>query len=393
MCVLVDVTVRGGGGRRDQPPGPFSLHDGGPLYRLGISLGHHHLGILLVLIAWAPLLVITMTTSAATGRFDDRFLNWSIQVRLLVALPLLLVADVVLGVFTRRAMEIVLEDDLAPGRGDAVRALLAGTTHRLRSALPEAIMVLLALVGSQLVSTGSFESLGIARGRALTGWTPFTIWYRLVSLPLYQFVVFRALWGWFQWWRLLWRLSRLPLRPIATHPDKQGGLGFLAGPSRGFALVLLAINAIQAGAWWDKLDATGAELSTLAPQLVGSVLLSLILALGPLVAFAWSMWREAYHGGLDFDRLSRDYASRFKARWMEGRSREELLGTADLQSLADLGNSYERVDSMRFLPIGLRTVVVVVVATLLPVIPLLLRNMSATELLQKLIGMAIGKFV
>src|SRR5438128_1531214 len=37
-CVLVDVTVRGGGGSRDQLLGPFSLHDGGPLYRLGISL-------------------------------------------------------------------------------------------------------------------------------------------------------------------------------------------------------------------------------------------------------------------------------------------------------------------------------------------------------------------
>jgi hypothetical protein len=328
-----------------------------------------------------------------TGRFDGRFMDWSVHVRLLVALPLLLMADVALGLFTRRTMQIVVEDDLAPGRGDAVRALLAGTTRRLRSALPEAIMLVLALLGSQLVSTGAFESLGIIRGRTQNGWSPFTIWYRLVSLPLYQFMALRALWAWSLWWRLLWRLSRLPLRPIAAHPDRQGGLGFLAGPSRGFAVVLLALNSVQAGAWWERLDVTGGKLSTLTPQLVGSVLVSLLLALGPLVPFAWTMWRESYEGGLAFDRLARDYVSRFQARWIEKRPGDDLLGSADIQSLADMGNSYQVVGGMRFLPFGLRTVVVVVLATLLPVVPLLLRNMSAMEILRRLVAMAVGKLV
>ena len=102
--MLVDVTVRGGGGHREQPPGPFSIHDGGPLYRLGHALGHHHLGITLVLIAWAPLLIIAVVTSVGTGRLDPRFMDWAIQVRLLVAVPLLMAADLLLGILTRRAM-------------------------------------------------------------------------------------------------------------------------------------------------------------------------------------------------------------------------------------------------------------------------------------------------
>jgi hypothetical protein len=389
--VLVDVTVRGGGGGHDEPPGAFSLHDGGPLYRLCHSLGHHHLGILLVLVAWAPLLIISVVTSAVTGRFDHRFIERSIQVRLLVGIPLLLAADLVLGLFTRRAMEIVLHEDLAPGREGAVRALLADTTRRLRSMTPELVMVVLALVGSHLVTSGLSESLGISRGRAPSGWSPFTTWYRLVSLPLYQFLVYRALWGWFLWWRLLWRLSRLPLRPDAAHPDRMGGLGFLSTPSRGFAVVLLAINAVQASAWWYKLEVTGGKLSSLAPQIVGSLVLSLVLALGPLIPFAWSLWRESYQGELQYDGLARDYARLFRVRWIERHRREDLLGTADIQSLADMANSYEVVRTMRLLPISLRTVVVIVAATLAPLVPLLLRNMSATELLQKLVGIALGK--
>jgi hypothetical protein len=390
--VLVDVTVRGGGGDRGQPAAPFSLHDGGPLYRLCHALGHHHLGILLLLLAWAPLLIISVATSLVTGRFDHRFMERSIQVRLLIGIPLLLAADLVLGLFTRRAMEVVVNEDLAPGRKDAVRALLADTTRRLRATMPELVMVALALVGSQLVSSGLTESLGISRGRAPTGWSPFAGWYRLVSLPLYQFLVYRALWGWFLWWRLLWRLSRLPLRPDAAHPDRQGGLGFLSTPSRGFAVVLLAINAVQASAWSDKLDVTGGKLTSLTPQIVGSLVLSLLLALGPLIPFTWPLWRESYQGELQYDGLARDYARLFRARWIEQRQRDDLLGTGDIQSLADMANSYEVVRTMRLLPISLRTVVVIVAATLAPLVPLLLRNMSATELLQKLLEIALGKF-
>jgi len=66
-----------------------------------------------------------------------------------------------------------------------------------------------------------------------------------------------------------------------------------------------------------------------------------------------------------------------------------VLGTADIQSLADFGNSYGLIESMKVLPIDPRTLIHLVVAAVLPMVPLLLTVMPFKEiikLLLKLLG-------
>jgi hypothetical protein len=63
-----------------------------------------------------------------------------------------------------------------------------------------------------------------------------------------------------------------------------------------------------------------------------------------------------------------------------------LLGSADIQSLADLTNSVEVVRSMVAIPVTKGTITRLVVATLVPIAPLLLTMMPAEELLKKLLG-------
>ena len=70
----------------------------------------------------------------------------------------------------------------------------------------------------------------------------------------------------------------------------------------------------------------------------------------------------------------------FDAQWLHGgmHSKEPLIGSADIQSLADLGNSTT--------PITQQVVLRFVAATLLPIVPLLLTMMSPEALLKKLVG-------
>ena len=65
-------------------------------------------------------------------------------------------------------------------------------------------------------------------------------------------------------------------------------------------------------------------------------------------------------------------------KWLHGATAdaEPLLGSADLQSLADMANSFEVVRGMRVVPITRDTLVQLVVTTLLPVAPLLLTMIS-----------------
>lgn len=62
------------------------------------------------------------------------------------------------------------------------------------------------------------------------------------------------------------------------------------------------------------------------------------------------------------------------------------MGSGDIQSLADLGNSFEVVRSMRMAPVTRDAVVQLVAATLAPVVPLGLTMMSLEELLESLFG-------
>ena len=61
------------------------------------------------------------------------------------------------------------------------------------------------------------------------------------------------------------------------------------------------------------------------------------------------------------------------------------MGSADIQSLADMGNSFAVVKEMRLAPFTLQTVLQLAVVTLLPVGPLLLTMIPLEELLERLL--------
>jgi hypothetical protein len=64
----------------------------------------------------------------------------------------------------------------------------------------------------------------------------------------------------------------------------------------------------------------------------------------------------------------------------------ELLGTPDVSSLADLGTGYQTVGGIRFVPVRLRNIMAVVVAVVIPMLPLLLIEFPLQELLIKIGG-------
>jgi hypothetical protein len=65
------------------------------------------------------------------------------------------------------------------------------------------------------------------------------------------------------------------------------------------------------------------------------------------------------------------------------------VGSGDIQSLADLSNSFEVVRTMRIAPVTKEAVLRLVAATLAPVAPLMLTLMPLEELLKKLIGIVL----
>src|SRR5262249_57432431 len=100
--------------------------------------------------------------------------------------------------------------------------------------------------------------------------------------------------------------------------------------------------------------------------------LALAIFTAPLLAFVPTLLRLKHEGHLEYGALASEYTRLFDRKWVQrvDATDENLLGSADIQSLADLGNSYERLTKLRIVPIELRDFLAMAIPGLLPALPL-----------------------
>jgi len=105
------------------------------------------------------------------------------------------------------------------------------------------------------------------------------------------------------------------------------------------------------------------------------------------VMFSPGMVRAKRKGLAEYGLLAQRYVENFEQKWIlrDNAPSEELLGAADIQSLADLGNSYSVVKEMKSVPFALEDITRLAVATAAPLVPLLLTIFSFEELILRLI--------
>jgi hypothetical protein len=371
---------------------PFSLTRGGPTYRLWQVLARGdwvRLSMLVIAVTWVPIVVLSIVEWRATGQLPALFVSFSLHVKALIAVPLLLAAENVLHVRTCRCIDRIVDERWAEPPA-AVAALTTAAERRRDSRVAEAVVLAVALFGSQAVTWGLGKSIGVIRGRGLDQLSAAAVWNSVVTLSVYQFLLYRWLWRWWIWSRLLWGLARLKLRVLPTHADKQGGLGFLALVSSAFGIVIFAISAVQSSVWADQVAfANKSALSFKSPAAV-LLVLCLLIAFGPLIPFVRQMWVARLEAVRQYGKLAADYARLFHARWIQRGEREDLLGSPDIQSLADIGASYDVIREMRPVPFSLQSIIAVVLAVLAPMLPLVLMEVPLVELLSKLSGVGLG---
>ncbi|MFA5204746.1 MAG: hypothetical protein WC708_10130 [Lentisphaeria bacterium] len=107
-----------------------------------------------------------------------------------------------------------------------------------------------------------------------------------------------------------------------------------------------------------------------------------------LLFFAPCLMRAKRIGLREYGMLASRCVRDFDRKWVRGgaSAEEPLLGSGDLQSLADLGNSFQVIREIKPFPFGKDTVIQLVVLTLIPVLPLVLTMIPLEELTTKLVG-------
>jgi hypothetical protein len=91
----------------------------------------------------------------------------------------------------------------------------------------------------------------------------------------------------------------------------------------------------------------------------------------------------------EYGELALFYTQSFHHKWIQGAAPEgeQLLGSGDIQSLADIGGSFERIRNARILPFERRTVLVIAAAALLPMVPLVLLVTPLKEIVKRLLAL------
>jgi hypothetical protein len=382
----------------------FSLVLGGPLFQL---LRRSHLAgdalellgqriLVISLLAWLPLLVLSALEGQALGGIAavPFLLDVEVHVRFLVVLPLLIIAELVVHQRMRFVVRQFLERHLIPENVLPRFERALASAFRLRnSVLAEMLLIgLVYVIGIQLfwrqyvaLQAATWYGMPTAEGLKLsvTG-----MWFGYVSLPLFQFLLIRWYFRMFIWMRFLWQVSRIDLSLIPTHPDRVGGLGFLSNTVYAFIPLAVAHGALLSGSIANRIFHLGAALPEFKIEIAFFVIFMQVLVLGPFLVFAPQLAHAKRTGLREYGTLAGRYVREFDSKWLRGtaQANEPLVGSADIQSLADLANSFEVVRTMRIAPVTRDAVIQLAALTLVPVLPLALTMMPLEELLKKLFG-------
>ena len=384
-------------------PGEFSPFSDGPLERLSRRIqptanARQQLRnriLLLALPAWPPLLLLSLAEGHAWGgSVAVPFLNdVQLHARLLLALPILIAAELIvyqrMGVLVGQFLGRGLISDDARPRFDAA---VAGAMRLRSSTAAEVLIVAIVYAVGVGVVWRTRGSLDVASwyGASIDGtWRPSLAgwWLICVSLPVFQFMIVRWYFRLFVWARFLWQVSRIRLLLEPTDPDRCAGLGFLAGSSVMCAPVLLAQGTLLAGTLANQIFYEGARLLQFKIELFGTAALMAFVVLGPLLAFAPQLAAAKRLGNRTYGIMAHGYARDFNTKWLKGGAPpgEPLIGSADIQSLADLANAFDVVKGMRVVPFTSATVIQVAAFTLAPLLPLLLTMMPLEEVVKRLL--------
>ena len=387
-----------------EPSPEFSLTEGGPgaAFMKRLRLVHPVLGaqsarIALILggLTWLPLFVLCVLEGVAfVGVTIPFFYDIATHTRFLFAVPMLVLADIPIGTRLREvvrhfvAAHLVREDE----RAQFGEIILDGLRSRDSRAAELVVLGLAYVATFNALSGFSFQGQRIwFRPVPGGGLTPAGYWYAFVSLPIFQFLIFRWLYRMVVWSRFLWKVSRLDLLLTPTHPDAAGGVAFLGKGLIPFGTILFALSAVVSASIARQILLAGARLEDYQWSYLALFIIALIVFAGPMLIFVPKLVALKQRGLMEYGTLGSEYTQAFHRRWIEGSgaAEEPLLGTADIQSLADLGNSFEMIRKMRVLPVAPADFIAMVLPGLIPAIPLAATVMPVGEILKDLLKLVV----
>jgi hypothetical protein len=381
----------------------FSLLLGGPFFQL---LRKAHLTgnalelvkkrtLIICLIAWLPLFVISMLKGQAWGEGTNLpFIeDLEVHIRFLLAMPLMVFAELIIHQRMKLVVQQFEERELIPEDAKVQFNNAISSAYRWRNSyLSEAfIVILIYVIGYNVVwnrsmaldTTAWYTEPALGKSElSLAG-----VWFRYVSLPMFQFLLLRWYYRIFIWSRFLFQVSRIKLRLVPTHPDYAGGLGFLSNIVYAFMPLGVAHGAVIAGMIANHIFHEGAELLDYKVDIAIIAIVVLFITMVPMFFFLGQLSDIKRLGSLEYGKFASGCVQAFDNKWIRQLSanKQENFNN-DIQGLANLSESYQIIQKIQMIPITKTDILLLAASTLAPILPLLLTMMPLSDLIRMVSG-------
>jgi hypothetical protein len=161
-----------------------------------------------------------------------------------------------------------------------------------------------------------------------------------------------------------------------------GGLGFVVFHQSVFCMITVAVSSAVSAAAANRILYADATLKSYQWPIIGIVVLSIAFGLAPLLVFTPRLVEEKRAAWGRYTRFASEYVWRFEKKWLDARSSEDMLGSGDIQSLADIGGSFERMVDMRVVVLDRRAAISFMASAVAPLLPLLLTMMPLRDIVR-----------
>lgn len=348
------------------------------------------------LLTWLPLLIFNLISSTVLnpGLKLSLLTDYVVWARFFIALPVLLIAERIIKLYVGNSLVHFLESGIISDNNLAAYESLLLKLNKIRdSKVAETIILIIAYVVVlsfwRITDKANLTSTWIFSGNGDISTAGY--WYYFVSAPVFQFFLYRMIFKFLLWAVFLFKVSRMELNLIPTDPDLSGGLRFLGVAQNFFCLIGMAQTCVVSAQIAEWITINNTQLTDYKIMIVANILVLSLLFLSPLLFFTKKLAAVKLKGILQYGVVAHKYVHAFDDRWVKGINpdNEKLLGTGDIQSLADLFNSFQIVEKMRTIPFDMRQFVAIIIIIAVPFFPLITFVIPPKEILQSLIKLVL----
>jgi hypothetical protein len=268
-------------------------------------------------------------------------------------------------------------------------AMIASLIRLRDSLIPEAVIVVLLILHTITGIKGQLDvTPWLAYGAPPDIHLTAAGWYAIVvSTTIFQFLLGVGLWKWLLWTIFAFRLSRLNLRLVATHPDGHGGLGFLGLVAVAFTPISFAASTVIGATWRHDVLEHGAKLASFRLDAIVLLLIVAIVALAPLAFFVPKLAELRRQGIFDYGHLGQIQSRDFHEKWIRLRPGHEgeFLAAPESSSLTDYASSYARIAKMKPFAADQGALIALGISIALPMLPVVLAVIPLIIVIQDLL--------